>query len=325
MSHWPARDLATLRKLRARFLERTAGERDYWKSADDLALYDATFGERIGWKWDAVLAELSARGWQPRSRRVLDWGCGSGVAGRRVLAQWPHLESLALHDRSPLARRFAAQRAREAHPNVDVRESRESGPDTLLVLSHVLSELPASELASLLALARQAREILWVEAGTHEDSRRLISEVREVLLPEFAVVAPCTHRARCGLLAAANAPHWCHHFAPVPSAIFRDGKWVEFGRDLKIDLRSLPYSFLVLERAAEHMPMPPGFSRVIGRPREATGYCKVLSCHADGVREFMLQKRDAPELHRAFHKGTARSVYRWTIENGRIVDGEAAD
>ena len=50
----------------------------------------------------------------------------------------------------------------------------------------------------------------------------------------------------------------------------------------------------------------------------------MLSCHAEGVREFMLQKRDAPELHRAFHKGAARSVYRWTIENGRIVGGDAA-
>ena len=322
MSHWPSRDLATLRKLRARFLERTAGERDYWKSPDELALYDATFGERIGWKWDAVLAELAARGWRPRSRRVLDWGCGSGVAGRRVLTQWPHLESLALHDRSPLARRFALEKARAAHPQIAVGESREAGPDTLLVLSHVLSELPASELSALLALARQAGEIIWVEAGTHADSRRLISEVREALLPEFAVVAPCTHQARCGMLAAENAPHWCHHFAPVPSAIFRDGKWVEFGRDLGIDLRSLPFSFLVLERAAAHAPMPPDFSRVIGRPREATGYCKVLSCQADEVCEFMLQKRDAPELHRAFHKGRASSTYRWKIERGRIVGGE---
>src|SRR5436189_3381245 len=116
MSHWLARELASLRKLRERFLDRTAGERDYWKTADELALYDATFGERIGWKWDAVLAELVARGWQPRSHRVLDWGCGSGVAGRCVLAQWPHFESLALHDRSPLARRFAVQRTRVEYP-----------------------------------------------------------------------------------------------------------------------------------------------------------------------------------------------------------------
>ena len=319
MSHWPSQQLATLRRLRERFLARTAGERDYWKSPDELALYDSTFGERIGWKWDAVLAELAARKWQPRSRHVVDWGCGSGIAGRRVLARWPHLESLALHDRSRIACRFAAERARAAHPRVDVREMRDIGADTLLVLSHVLSELPPAELSSLLALARKAREIIWVEAGTHEDSRRMIAEVREVLLPEFAAVAPCTHQARCGMLAAENAPHWCHHFAPVPSGIFRDGKWMEFGRDLKIDLRSLPYSFLVLQRAADHTPMPPDFSKVIGRPREATGYCKILSCHEKGVRELMLQKRDAPELHRAFHKGTAESTCRWKLGAGRIV------
>ena len=325
MSHWPSQNLAILRRLRERFLARTAGERDYWKSPEELALYDSTFGERIGWKWDAVLAELTARHWQPRSRHVLDWGCGSGIAGRRVLAQWPRLESLALHDRSRLACRFAAERARAAHPRVALREMRDIAPDTLLVLSHVLSELPPGELSALLRIARQAREIIWVEAGTHEDSRRLIADVREALLPEFAAVAPCTHQARCGMLSPENAPHWCHHFATVPPEIFQDGKWMEFGRDLKIDMRSLPYSFLVLERAADHTPMTPGFSRVIGRPREATGYCKILSCQAEGVREFMLQKRDAPELYRAFHKGTAASTYRWAIENDRIVGGETAE
>jgi ribosomal protein RSM22 (predicted rRNA methylase) len=321
MRHWTASEIAILRKLRECFLSATADGRDYWKSETEIALYDATFGERIGWKWDSVLAELVARNWRPQSRRVLDWGCGSGVAGRRVLAHWPHLDSLALHDRSPLARRFATQRARLEHPHFEISETSEVSPDTLLVLSHVLNELPAAELASLLALARQAHEIIWVEAGTHLDSRRLITEVRETLLPEFAVVAPCTHRAQCGLLAAENAPHWCHHFAAVPSEIFRDGKWAEFARELGIDLRALPYSFLVLERGAPSLQTA-GFSRVIGRPREAKGFTRVLSCQAEGVAELILQKRDAPDLFRAFHKGTAESTYRWQIENGRIVQAE---
>ena len=322
IKYWNHPELTALRRMRERFLTGTAGAQDYWRRPEDIALYDRTFAGRIGWKWDAVLGELAARAWQPQSRHVLDWGCGSGVAGRRVLAQWPHLNSLALHDRSRLACRFAAERARAAHPRVSLRESREIGPDTLLVLSHVLSELPPAELAAVLALARKAREVIWVEAGTHEDSRRLIADVREALLPQFSAVAPCTHQSRCGMLAASNAPHWCHHFAPVPPEIFRDGKWMEFGRDLKIDLRSLPYSFLVLQNSADHTPFAPDFSRVIGRPREATGYCKILSCHENGVKEFMLQKRDAPDLHRAFHKGIAASTYRWILENGRITGGE---
>src|SRR6202011_496947 len=106
--------------LRQRFLDGTAGATDYWSSENDLALYDATFGERIGWKWDAVLSELAARGWQPRSRAVLDWACGSGVAGRRVAALWPEIESLALHDRSPLAVRFATAKARALLPHLQI-------------------------------------------------------------------------------------------------------------------------------------------------------------------------------------------------------------
>ncbi len=318
MSQWTSRDLASLRRLRERFIAGTAGRRDYWETDEELALYDATFAERIGWKWDAVLAELVARDWRPQSRHVLDWGCGSGVAGRRVLAQWPHLGSLSLHDRSGRAMRFAAQRAKTDFPNVAI-SSAMMQPDTLLVLSHVLNELPEPELALLLTLVRQAREVLWVEAGTHADSRRLITAVREELRGEFAVVAPCTHRAECGLLASANAHHWCHHFAAPPPWIFQDARWIEFGRDLNIDLRALPYSFLALDRVTI---TPPGLSRVIGRPREAKGFTKVLNCREDGAREWMLQKRDAPDIFRAFHKGSAHRVYRWTTEADRITAGE---
>ena len=43
-----------------------------------------------------------------------------------------------------------------------------------------------------------------------------------------AAIAPCTHQARCGMLALKNARHWCHHFAPPPEAAFRDARWAEF-------------------------------------------------------------------------------------------------
>ena len=64
--YWKKDDLALLRRLRERFIARTAGERDYWQSDEELELYDTTFGERIGWKWDAVLTGLEALGWKPR-------------------------------------------------------------------------------------------------------------------------------------------------------------------------------------------------------------------------------------------------------------------
>ena len=320
MKHWTPSQLAALRRLREGFIGGTAGAADYWRSDDELVLYDATFGERIGWKWDAVLHELALRGWQSWSRRVLDWGCGSGIAVRRVLAAWPQFEALALHDRSPLALRFATNRARAAFPSVPIETGRVTAKDALLLLSHVINELSPAQLAALLEVAAQAREVIWVEAGTHADSRRLC-EARDTLLSRgFAAIAPCTHSAHCGMLALENARHWCHHFAAPPAEAFQDARWAEFGRELGIDLRSLPYSFLVLTR--DTVPMTAGFSRVIGEPREAKGYARVLSCQAQGVAEFMLQKRDALQLYRALHKRRGLPLYRWTIESGKITGGE---
>jgi len=320
--HFNPQELTTLRQLRERFLAGTAGAADYWQTPEHLELYDSTFAERIGWKWDAVIDELGRRGWQPRSTRVLDWGCGTGIAHRRVLAAWPQLKALALHDRSPRARMYAAEKAQRTFPGLRVSwESPVATRDTLLVVSHVISELSPEALDRLLAAARDAGEILWVEAGTHADSRRLI-DVRERLLGEFAAVAPCTHQARCGMLTARNAPHWCHHFAVPPSAIFQDARWAEFGVEMGIDLRSVPYSFLVMTRPGAQALTPEGYSRVIGEPREAKGYSRVLSCQQQGVADYMLQKRDAPDLFKAAHKGRLGPVYRWTIDDGKIVAGE---
>jgi len=319
MNHFTPHELATLRELRERFLAGTAGAADYWESPEHLDLYDATFGERIGWKWDAVLDELRLRGWRPRATRLLDWGCGTGVAHRRVLARWPQFPALALHDRSPRARLFSVEKAQLAFPELTVTWGAPAVTrETLLLVSHVINELAAKELEQLLDLARAAGEVIWVEAGTHADSRRLI-DVRERLRDEFMPVAPCTHAGRCGLLAPKNAPHWCHHFAHPPSHIFQDARWAAFAREIGIDLRSVPYSFLVLARVRG---MEAGYSRVIGEPRQAKGYTRVLSCQAEGVTEFVLQKRDAPELFRAARKDRLAPIYRWKLEGGKILNGE---
>ena len=309
-------EMLALSRLRAGFLDGTNAGGGYWQSETDLALYDATFAERIGWKWDAVLAELSARGWSPRSRRVVDFGCGSGVAGRRVLGAWEKIESLALVDVSPLAVRFAETKARAQFPRVELRSAGDAmPPGSLLLVSHVLNELNAAARTRLLALARQSDEVIWVEAGTHADSRALIA-VREELRGEFAVIAPCTHAEKCGMLAPGNARHWCHHFGRVPSEASRDAHWSQFSRDLGIDLTTLPYSFLVLSR--NDAGLVPGAARIIGRPREATGRMEILACDVGGVNELTLQKRDEPAFFKSVQKDRAEVVQRWRVEGGKI-------
>src|ERR671925_1342359 len=84
---WDTFDWAALDRLRDTFLAGERGGATYWTSRSDLENYDFTFAQRIAWKWDAVLRELKLRGWSPPSETLLDWGCGSGIAGRRVI-EW---------------------------------------------------------------------------------------------------------------------------------------------------------------------------------------------------------------------------------------------
>ncbi len=297
---WDTLDWSALERLRSGFLSGAGSAGAYWQSRADLANYDLTFAQRIAWKWDAVLREVKLRRWTPPPGEVLDWGCGSGVAGRCVLRElgMENVAALRLFDRSPLAMEFAAERAKAVFPKLTVNSGvPETGRIGLLLLSHVLNELSGTERESLLQLARRADAVLWVEPGTHADSRALIA-MRERLIEEFEVVAPCTHQCVCGLLTFGNERHWCHNFATPPPGIMADGNWVRFGQRMGIDLRSLPYSFLVLERRGLRSAevRSSGWSRVIGAPRVYKGFAKLFSCGAEGVRDLTLQKRDAPEV-----------------------------
>ena len=336
--NWDTLDWAVLDRLRDRFLNPTPPAASYWLSPADLANYDLTYGQRIAWKWDAVLAELQRRRWLPPARTVFDWGCGSGLAGRRVVECFgpDHFEALHVFDRSGLAMDFARQAAKEFFPKLavecaDSRWLEGSAPIGVLVVSHVLNELPPHQRDALLRLAARAEAVLWVEPGTLVDSRALIA-VREALHDRLDVVAPCTHQAACGLLTPDNDRHWCHHFASPPPNIMADPRWVQFAQRAGIDLRRLPYSFLVLEQKERRVqtgfePGPPisvaGCSRIIGAPRVYKPFARILSCQAEGVRDLILQKRDAPELFQQMKKSRHEPVYRWALEGNQIKAGQA--
>jgi hypothetical protein len=345
---WGEIDWAVLERLRGLFLSGGAAQGPYWRSAAELENYDFTYAERIGWKWDAVLHELDRRGWPPPGASgstgehrpapdqnggvaVLDWGCGSGVAGRRVV-RWlgeRRVSVLRLWDHSALATDFAVQAARTQFARLAVEHLTPGflaadAPVGVLVISHVLNELPAAELFALRGLASRAEAIIWVEPGTHEISQALIA-VREQLRDRFRVVAPCTHERACGLLSPDNIRHWCHDFAAPPPGIFTDSDWMKFGHRAGIDLRSLPYSFLVLERRQSDSTNILGgdFSRVIGAPRVYKGFAKVLNCDAGGVAELMVQKRDAPALFKQLRRPAGPLLYRWTRLDQKITGGDA--
>ena len=267
-----------------------------------------------------MIAELKARGWTPPEGSFLDYGCGTGVAGRRVAGAWHgQARELLLWDRSQAAMDFSRERA-EAR-GISARLFAGGDSPELIVISHVLNELSEAALESLLAVVMKAKAVLWVEPGTAQVSRMLVG-VRERLLAEsalFVPVAPCPHAMACGLNTPENQRHWCHHFAKVPPLVFQDPGWSKFSNLLEVDLRTVPLSYLVLDRRPG-MPQQSGLARVIGHPRSYKGYHKVLSCMADGVQERLLQRRDAPELFKAIKKSPG-SLYQWEMVKGKVSGG----
>jgi hypothetical protein len=339
---WEDLDWAALARLRGKFLGGPAGGA-YWETRDDLASYDFTYGERIGWKWDQVLRELQLRGWRPRARDVFDWGCGSGVAARRVISFFgvEAFKTLTVWDHSSLACDFAEDSARRAFPSLNVAQATPGllaaeSPVGLLILSHVLNELSAETLVGVRDLIARSEAVLWVEPGTHDVSRQL-GRIRDELRSKFHIVAPCTHELGCPMFDEGNERHWCHFFAPPPSEIFADSHWVKFGQRAGIDLRSLPYCFVAADRvnnakasesnvpASTESAAPPGdtsLSRVIGRVEHFKPYARLYNCDASGLTELELPKRADPALFKQLERTKAPLVYRWRRDDKRILAGE---
>ena len=301
-------ELARIVRLRALFLDDTrAGQPlpDYWRDELDLAAYDRTLAQRIGWKWQAVLEECRQRGFgSAQDRIVLDLGCGTGIAARTFVAAFGARE-VRCFDRSKRATAFACQRLQArpgAPPVVALTDVADERPDVLLV-SHVLGELDATGEQALQALLRRSTTVLLVEPGNKPTSRRL-SALRDTLRESFVVRAPCPHQAACPVLG--RPADWCHFFAAPPPEVFTDGDQVRTWKALGIDARALPYPFLWLQRrAAAHEPAAPAPSvphRVLGRPELRPHTLGAQLCTDTGLRSVELQKRHHAALWRTVKK-----------------------
>lgn len=294
----------TLRRLRETYLDGSAGDSDYWKDDHALAAYDATFAQRIGWKWDHVLADLRHQGWAPPRGDLLDWGCGTGIATRAFLDAFGpgDITGVRFHDRSLRAMRFAYHRLMDRFPHLPMAQGSGSNPSAILLISHVLTELDSRGFNELIDLARGCTALLWVEPGTPACSRRLI-EVRETLRDTLHPIAPCPHARRCGLLEPGQELHWCHQFAAPPSGVFADPFWARFAKELSVDLRSLPVSYLVLDRRPQSAPLAgTGAARVLGRAQWEKAGVRVFLCSAEGIGERPLTRRAHPDLWKAARK-----------------------
>ena len=294
-------DWSKLRNLRSHFLSETLSVgTDYWDSSELLELYHQTFAQRIGWKWDAVLNENRVKNLVFKQKKVtlLDYGCGTGMAAEKMINFLGSecLLKVQLWDRSQRAREFAQVQLGKKFPALCIESSNQLGDprEPLIVcLSHVLNEISKAKLGEVIDLISQANFVFWVEPGTSDVSNQLIW-LRKKMLQEMTVVSPCPHQGDCGMASLSNQNHWCHFFASPPTDVFHSSFWRQFSRELSIDLRSLPTSYLVLEKG--RLPVESSHSRVIGRPRIYKGYGKFLLCNDKGVGEVRFLEKKQKEL-----------------------------
>ena len=77
---WDTLDWTVLDRLREIFLAGQQAPATYWTSLEDLANYNFTYAQRIGWKWDAALSECKDRGFARADQETVVAVPGSSVA-----------------------------------------------------------------------------------------------------------------------------------------------------------------------------------------------------------------------------------------------------
>jgi SAM-dependent methyltransferase len=290
-------DWDLIQKMRQGFLDTDGHLPDYWHDDRWLSAYDQTLAQRIRWKWQAVLEALAPRWPQLNGvTRILDWGCGTGIATRSLLTTGVITNpKVFLFDRSSGAMRFAAREIQRECPRAEVellkRMQIPSEPFVLLV-SHVLSELDERSFDEIKKLAAAAALVVWVEPGRSLESRRL-SQVRDGLLASHHILGPCRHQKACGVLQVGRENDWCHFFAPVPREVHQSAFWREFSKRMKVDLRSLPVSWLALVRPQHYTGSVElqDEALILSRPRVFKGHCRWLACTSAGLCSGDFQKK----------------------------------
>lgn len=224
-------------------------------------------------------------------KRMLDVGCGLGVAACAASTLWPSVAEIALLDRSALFLRLAANLMKEsgAHPAIEIVEADfaepgaiANGPFDLVIVGYALTEIADAELPSVVdrlwALAGGA--LVIVEPGTPRDHARLMGVRSRLIALGANIVAPCPHQAPCPL----PAHDWCHFSVRLGR---RRAHRLIKGADAPFEDEKFAYLAVGRFGAASLAS-----ARVIGPPRAGKAGISLKLCSDKAFRETFIPKRD---------------------------------
>ena len=285
-----------LKKLQELYLKGSPQlQRDYW-TEELLELYSSSLGERISWKWQHCLEDLKKQNVHPenlfpkKNFLLEDWACGPGTASLKYLELCDQINNykLKLVDRSTVACSFAQKKIKETFYSIDFSDNQIPNKKEFLhiqLISYVLSELSTTSLSQIVDNLKKTDLFIWIDASSIKESQQL-SRIRDSLLEEFYFLAPCPHQRECPVLKTKN--DWCHRFAKAPTYVFHDSEWSRISKELKIDLRSLPYHSLygvkktLFNKTPEFKLPELNNLRLLGRPRVGKHEAKADFCTTAG-------------------------------------------
>ncbi|GHO89282.1 small ribosomal subunit Rsm22 family protein [Dictyobacter formicarum] len=198
--------------------QRTGQESSLARGADAALGYAAIIMPAAYAQLSGAMMAVKTRvpDWQPAT--MLDIGSGPGTALWAATEQWPSLKHLTAWEREPsfieLGRQLTRGSEKAALKQTNWQRATIGGKlpgqiETydLIVLGHVLNELPETLRQEIITLAWQhcSGVLLIVEPGTSV-AFPIIKEMRAYLLSlEAHILAPCAHSMNCPLV-----DDWCH-------------------------------------------------------------------------------------------------------------------
>ena len=272
----PASWGSALRALSDRFNRIEGAPSGDYFAASNLEPYFAHHGWAQAEAFAAILAETPIKA----PREAWDLGGGPGVLTAAASVLWPEA-SFTLTDLRGEALAWAEAKLKPIGVNLRTQRQRlpelpEGRPD-LVMLGHVLNELPESDQVRLLSALKDrladGGRILILEPALRATTRRLMALREDLRMPPFTIQAPCPCLGPCPMLPLDR--QWCVAELPwEPPAWFR-----ALDEAAGLDRRMLSFAYLLVHKGgAARMPM----ARVVGVPKAQKGKVERWMCTPGG-------------------------------------------